>query len=148
MPRFLSALALLFISGRAAPGGEALHAGAKARLGTLQLRHGGAIHALDIAPKGSAVASAGQDGAVRIWSVRTGETLAVCALFRGPVEALKFSPDGKHLAAACPQGGLLVFDPASGKVRWDSGKSGASRCVAWSADGKLLASFSPAGGIL
>jgi WD40 repeat protein len=43
-------------------------------------------------------ASGARRGAIKFWSLETFEEVAHIAKFRGPVYALRFSPDGRYLA--------------------------------------------------
>src|SRR5262245_59498531 len=83
--------------------GDPLPVGARARLGTVRLRHAGAVRDLTFAPDGRAVVSASVDGSIRLWDAATGKELCC---FRGPagkpgdgVNSVAFSPDGSTLAA-------------------------------------------------
>jgi RNA polymerase sigma factor (sigma-70 family) len=59
-------------AGDPAPGRDALPAGAAARLGSMQLRHGDAIHFLRFTPDGRRLVTAGKDGTLRLWDMATG----------------------------------------------------------------------------
>src|SRR5262245_36629501 len=55
--------------------GDPLPRAAVARMGTLRLRHGGAINFVGYAAGGKVLLSAGDDGAVRTWDAATGQAL-------------------------------------------------------------------------
>jgi WD40 repeat protein len=90
--------------------GDPLPPGARARLGTLRLRQGGAIQQFDFAPDGK-MAAASNDGRVCFWDVATGkEVHCLENAFSGFGAGVAFSPDGKILATG---GGNAVR-------RWDT----------------------------
>lgn len=79
-------------------------------------------------------------GSLRIWDVTTGKPVAtrdLRATLRGAVDALAFSPDGKHLAVG-GQGGALLWDFMSDGEPAEL--AGASRAMAleFSHVGRLL----------
>jgi WD40 repeat protein len=60
--------------------------------------HTGGVAALAFAPDGGLLASAGQDGTVRLWDVARGKQLAVFGAHPGGALCVTFSADGKALA--------------------------------------------------
>ena len=82
-------------------------------------RHDGMVWAVDISPDGGYLASAGNDGLLKLWEIPSGR-LAACAT--GPKDSrgkpyglrwfldVNFSPDGKRLVMATGQGSVYVVD--------------------------------------
>ncbi len=88
------------------------------------------------------LATAGDDGAVRVWDPTTGELLAFDVKTENAtntgVLGPSFSPDGSRLAAAWPWGAVRVFDLATGEVTSEIAMDGGSS-TDFSPDGKRLA---------
>ena len=112
--------------------------------------HTGFVWGLAWSPDGSALASASQDGTVRLWDVSAYTTTAV--LETGWAYCLAWSPDGRQLAVGNDAGDVQRWDVAAQKVleTWSS-KANAARddiiSIAWSPDGQTVAFGDLAGGI-
>jgi hypothetical protein len=102
-------------------------------------------------PDGRTLATAGPDGVVRLWEVSTGRLRRQTLIVAGPFPALRFSPDGRMLAAAAGglRHGVHVLDLAAGQDR-ESGRGHQApvTCLAFSPDGTRLASGSEDAGVL
>jgi WD40 repeat protein len=61
--------------------------------------HSGAVTAVDFAPDGRTLASAGAHGTVRLWSVPARREVAVMPGAVAPLTRVRFTPDGRHLLA-------------------------------------------------
>jgi WD40 repeat protein len=97
--------------------------------------HAGAVTGLWFITADSLL-SAGVDGTVRQWDLRTGKTKGVLQTAAGPIAGLAFG--GKRVAVAGDH--LAVRQPtASAFVRF-AGHGGNVLCVAFNPDGRLLAS--------
>jgi RNA polymerase sigma factor (sigma-70 family) len=130
------------------------------RLGTTRMRHPSGIKSLALSPDGRLVASADDDGRIRLWDTGTGELRLEFPLGTGTV--VVFSPDGRTLATAGGMSdGQTPFDPRELRRRprqvfrlqgtrahlWQAANGKHIRalpalvgpCLAFSPDGKTLA---------
>jgi WD40 repeat protein len=107
---------------------------------------GNTLGAMTFSPDGAMLATAGIDGAVRLWSVADGK---VARTLSGDAQqwcsALAFSPDGRKLAVATgardgSSSKVLLWELASGKVRSElAGHRDGAQALAFSPDGRVLA---------
>lgn len=106
----------------------------------LDLREG-KITAVVASPDGSIVATAGDDGLIRLCNVHTRAQLAELTKHRGhPIDALAFSSDGAWLASGANDGLVCVWQTPSGELaRGMRHGFGWVACVAFSPDGTKLA---------
>jgi WD40 repeat protein/uncharacterized membrane protein len=112
--------------------------------------HANPVTSLAFTPDGKTLATAGNDGEVKVWEVAGGKEQA--SFGRGSFEifALAISPDGRLLAMAGGEGArtsrrgtVRILEAASGKeVAKLEGHAARVRCVAFAPDGKTLATGS------
>ena len=72
--------------------------------------------AVAIAPDGTWLASAGDDGTVRIWDPATGQQRAALTGHAEPVKAVAIAPDGTWLASGGDDGTVRIWDPATSEL--------------------------------
>jgi WD40 repeat protein len=101
------------------------------------------FHGLAFSPDGKLIASADQDGAIRIWDTLTGKEVRAIQADTKRIWSVAFSPDGKLLASSGWDKTVRVWDTATGRqTLLLNGHTAHAFCVAFSPDGKHLASGS------
>jgi WD40 repeat protein len=90
---------------------------------------------------GSVLASADDEGVVRLWDARTGEQQRLLMRHSGQVACVAFSPGGGALASGGHDGVVRLWDAETGEqLRALVGHYGVVRSVAFSPDNRTLAS--------
>ncbi len=96
-------------------------------------------------PDGHTLATAGQEGAVRLWDMPGGRLLRVLTGHHADVNRLLFSPDGRMLASAGDDQTVRLWDVATGTSRTLAGHRDRAWMVRFSPDGRMAASASADG---
>ncbi|MEZ5064292.1 MAG: serine/threonine-protein kinase [bacterium] len=95
---------------------------------------------LDLSPDGATLAVAGQDGAVRLWSVGSVRIERTIEVGSRAVTDVAFDAVGRRLATACADGSVRVWSVDSADVlALRPGGRSALTSLAWSPDGTRLA---------
>jgi WD40 domain-containing protein len=105
--------------------------------------HAEGICALAWAPDGGLLASAGNEGEVRLWQPATGRPAGVLRGHSGAVRSLAFSPDGGRLLSAAEDRTVVVWRlPGGDAVHRHTDHRRWVNSVCWSPDGRWYASAS------
>ena len=112
-------------------------------------RHAGPVNDIDVFPDGRTFATAGEDGAVRVWDVDALSLVREFRLQETPVYTVGVSPDGKWLAYGAGSRDspdlkpVTIIDAQSGAVLGNTNWHDTTiRQVRFSPDGRFLASAS------
>lgn len=104
--------------------------------------HAGPVLGLALVGEGDSetIASAGSDGAVRLWSVSKRNEVTSMRDHRGPVSAVVFLDDGRYLASGSLDKTVKIWNVDGGTLRNGYAHATAVTSLSYSAADKILAS--------
>ena len=85
------------------------------RVEPLVLRDKTEVNSLAFSPDGERLASAGGDGAVKVWNSKTGKVIQTLDAHPDAAFSVAFHPDGKHLASVGADEQVKVWDLTTGR---------------------------------
>lgn len=105
------------------------------------LTHVRPVQSVAFAPESRRMATASDDGVVRVWQVTDGRLMFDLFAHEGSVSAVTFSPDGRFLASGDVFGKICVWDAGTGRlIRTIDALTALVMALAFSPDGKTLVS--------
>jgi WD40 repeat protein/serine/threonine protein kinase len=108
------------------------------------LRHEATLLGAVFSPDGDRIASASQDGFIKLWDAWTGKELDRVHAHQSHARKVTFSPDGRRLASGSWDQTVKVWDVRTDKLLlvWEGQCTARVQSVAFSPDGQCLASGS------
>ncbi len=105
--------------------------------------HTSAVRSVAFSPDGQRLASASDDGMVKVWDARDGQESFTLQRHSSPVRHVAFSPDGKRLVSANDDGTAKIWDAKTGQWMLTlKGNTLSVSSLVFSPDGERLASAS------
>jgi WD40 repeat protein len=105
--------------------------------------HASSTQGVAFSPDGRRLATASDDGTVKLWNSSDGVTLWTASPQIGDVWCIAFTPDGSRLAAGGRDRSVRILDSQTGRdLLALRGPSGTVLCLTFSPDGQRLAAGS------
>ena len=113
--------------------------------------HSSWIYGVDFSPDGTVVASASNDGTIRVWDVQTGEEIHPNKFLGhgGPVKDVQFSPDGTRILSASDDKTIRTWNLETGEQeKVFEGHYGQVNSARFNANGTQIVSASGDGSVI
>jgi eukaryotic-like serine/threonine-protein kinase len=107
----------------------------------------GSVSSIAFDPSGQTIATAVEDGTVRLWNWQVKSIQSTLNEHRGTVTAVRFAPAGESLASAGEDGVIKLWKPSGGKAIKSFQLATAVRGLAFAPDGRTLFSGDRDGGL-
>ncbi|WP_170214934.1 nSTAND1 domain-containing NTPase [Streptomyces otsuchiensis] len=101
--------------------------------------HIGRAMSVVFSPGGEMLASASEDGSVRVWDADSGELIHTLTGHIGAVNSVAFAPKGELLASASEDGTVRVWNSTSGRQIYSLSHDTGVNAVAFNSETNLLA---------
>jgi WD40 repeat protein len=102
--------------------------------------HSGWVCSIAFRPDGQQIASAGEDGTVKIWQTDQGKLLKTLQGHEGMVKAVAFSPTGRKVASSATDKTLKIWDIAKGTLLQTIAIGSEANGLVFSRSGQIVAS--------
>ncbi len=97
------------------------------------------IKSLAFSPDGKHLVTGGvSNSIIRVWDAAGGKEIRQFTASGTQVGALAFAPIARAVASGSDDGGLTLWDPASGTKQWETKQPGEVRALAFAPDGRTL----------
>ncbi|NDJ75022.1 MAG: protein kinase [Chloroflexi bacterium] len=100
--------------------------------------HTGRVNSIALVPDGSALLSAGEDGALILWDTESGEKIRAFEPVEAQLTAAVIDPSGRWVVTHSSDFTLRVWDVQTGAVLHTASTINVDGALAWSADGNTL----------
>ncbi len=127
-----------------APSGIRVWEAATGKLADGDAGHAGAVDHIAFSPRGNVIATTGNDGTIRLWDPRAGQTRHILRHDEEWIRDVVFDPEGKRLASSGFDNTVRVWDADSGRQIHrlvGHGEVGGRRVLRFTPDGRRLVSW-------